>query len=202
MKSDPRSGQSAEVDHETPPPRAFAQGTGLLLQAVGAVMFLGSGCVCTTAFLWDPISARPVERPLTAAALDLPGPLERATRDPGKWGLMLLVTGSAIGGLAFMVFGLGLQSEKPKSGWCALVSNVLVLAVLVVAGFGLWIAPASVFSRVWHGSELLVVLLLIGFTTKAVRDMLAHPPSGDLYIVPAGEDPKTWVEAGKPRQRS
>ena len=192
MTRGPASDKPADARPGPPPPRAFAQGTGLLLQVVGAAMFFSSGCVCTTAFLWDPISARPQPQPV--ASLEPQSLVERATREPGKWGLMLMVTGSAVGGLALMVFGLGLQSEKPNSGWGALVSNALVLAALVVAGVGLWTGEASVLTRVWHSAELLVVLLLLGFTVRALREMLADPPSGDLHLVPAGEDPKRWLK--------
>ena len=95
-----------------------------------------------------------------------------------------------MGGLALIVFGLGLQSEKPRSGWGALITSAALLAVLIVAGIALWTGGASAASLLWHAVMSLVVAVLIGFAIVALREMRANPPSGALHMVPHDYDPK------------
>ncbi len=45
-------------DASAQPPRAFAQGTGLVLQAVGAVLFLTTFCVCSLSGQWQTVLSR------------------------------------------------------------------------------------------------------------------------------------------------
>ncbi len=193
---------SGEGDPPGPPPRAFAQGTGVLLQAVGAVLFLSSCCICSSTFLWDPIgswgladtsgeSADGVEQNGT-------GDIESAGDEPGKFGLMLMVMFSSVGGLAFMVFGLGMQSEKRRAGWGAAVTNVLLVAVLLVAGVGLWWGlvrgTVSIFTVGWHAIVTLAIAVLLCFTLPALRQVLKYPPPDVLNTVPADYDPKRETE--------
>ena len=180
------------------PPRAFAQGTGILLQTVGGILFLSSCCVCSSAFLWDPqwslIQAQGFQEQQQGDGESL-FPAHRLG-EPARFGLMLMVMFTTVGGLAMMVFGLGLQAEKPASGWAALVTNVLFLLILIAAGAALWSGQASWAVRVWHGIVSVVVMVLLGFTITALRQMIAHPPSGDQHVVPADYDPREDLAEG------
>ena len=190
-------------DADEPAPRAFAQGTGILLQTVGGILFLSSCCVCSSSFLWDPqwslIQAQRFLEDQEHGQQQGDGaswfPSQRLG-GPAKFGLMLMVMFTTVGGLAMAVFGLGLQAEKPASGWAALVTNGVFLLVLIVAGAALWSGQASPAVRVWHGIVSMVVIVLLGFTITALRQMIAHPPPGDLQVVPADYDPRDDLAEG------
>ena len=174
----------------SPPPRAFAQGTGVLLQCVGAVLFLTSCCSCSSAFLWNPqwtlaeAQQAPQEpnRPRLLLMMD----------EPGKFGLMMMVLLGTLGGLSLIVFGFGLQSEKPRSGWAALITNVALLALLLFAGIGIWRGllqgETSVMTVIWHTVLTLVVAVLLIFTIPALRQLLLDPPPADLHVLPPDFD--------------
>jgi hypothetical protein len=171
--------------------RAFAQGTGVLLQTVGGILFLSSCCVCSSAFLWDPQWSLIQAQSYQQQQIDGQPPISaHHITKPARFGLMLMVMFTTVGGLAMMVFGLGLQTEMPASGWSALVTNVVFLLVLITAGVALWWGQAPVSVRIWHGIVGVVVTCLLGFTITALRQMIAHPPSGDLHVVPANYDPR------------
>ncbi len=169
-----------------PPPRAFAQGTGLLLQLVGGALFFSTCFVCLTSGIWDPIS----ERRVITDASALPSRWESLLSNTGKVGFMLLIMSSTVGGLALMVFGLGLQAEKRRAGWAAFIANLLLAVVLLTAAVLLWIGPASFVARIWASLLTLIVLALLGFTVAALRQIIADPPSGELHTVPHDFDPK------------
>ncbi len=169
---------------DTPPVRAFAQGTGVLLQGVGMTLFLSTCCVCSLAGLWDPVASRAqvIERlgqgrPIGVTLGDL-------FHQPAKAGMMLMVMFMTVGGLAMAGFGLGLQSDRPRSAWWAFVTTVLMLVVLSLAGTGLWVDQASWAVRVWHGLLTLTVAVIVGFTWVALRQSLAHPPPPELVSAP------------------
>ena len=165
---------------ETPPPRAFAQGTGVLLQAVGMILFLSTCCVCSLAGAWDPVLSRPVvlkqleeHTKIGLSVTDLPD-------QPGKAGLMLTVMFMTVGGLALAGFGLGLQSERPHAASAALATNLLMICVLVLAGIGLWIGESSWLTRLWHTMITLVILTTTGFTWIALQEIRANPPPKEI----------------------
>jgi hypothetical protein len=168
----------------SPPPRAFAQGTGVFLQIVGMTLFLTTCCVCSSSGLWDP----PMSKDETQEKLDQKqDPVITARRlfaDPATAGLSLMVVFSTIGGLALAVFGLGLQSDKPRAAWAAVATAAVWLAILIGAGACLWIGGATVVAKVWNALLLLVATIMLGFTVAALRQVRQHPPPPGLEILP------------------
>lgn len=184
----------------TPPPRAFAQGVGVLLQTVGVILALSGCCICSTAGLWDQqaggqnLVAQPDQ--LTGISID------RLLKEPARTGMMLTVVFSTIGGLAMAGFGLGLQSQTPRSAWGALASVVLLLAILIVAGIGLWVGQGTIANRLWHTGLTVLILTLVGFTISALREVIAHPPPPGLRNLPPGFDVRDVLAGEKPSRRT
>jgi len=168
-----------------PTARAFAQGTGVLLQTVGMILFLSTCCVCSLAGLWDPT----LSRPAVLQQLDSGEPIGLSFlslfAQPAKAGVMLMAMFMTVGGLAMAVFGLGLQSEKPRSAWGAMATVILMMIVLCLSGVGLWVDHASWSARSWHGILTVVVLVVFGFTWAALRQMIACPPAPDNDVLRA-----------------
>ena len=182
--------ESANSNESKPPPRAFAQGTGVLLQVIGGILFFSSCCVCSAFGSWDPTMTR--GQALNAYAEDeTPGYTFATMFDqPGQAGVALHVAFSTVGGLGMMVFGLGLQAEKRKSGWGAVIACAATTAVVAVAAVFLWSGDASWGYRLWNLVVMLVTAVLTGFSIAALRQMLRNPPPDDLYTVPHDFDPK------------
>lgn len=144
--------------------------------------------------MWDP-QWSPIEAEMAEEREDVSrNALQRVFEKPARFGVMMMVMFSTLGGLALMVFGLGLQSEKPRSGWGALVTNVVMLAILLAAGVAMWTGDTSLLSRLWHALLCVVLALLLIFTIGALRQVLADPPSGALNVVPPDFDPKRDAE--------
>ncbi|MEX0778016.1 MAG: hypothetical protein WD042_20120 [Phycisphaeraceae bacterium] len=177
-----------------PSPRAFAQGVGVLLQTVGMVLCLSTCCICAGYSYAVPTLTRGQVERQTEQAGDKTQPGDAIyrwrdlTSDPGKAGLTAMVMFTTVGGLALASFGLGLQSEKPRSAWGALISAGLMTIVLLACGVGLWLGHASLLARLWHAGLLVAMLLLVGFSAAAVRQMRRFPPPVDLYTVPRDFD--------------
>ena len=189
----PMIDNTAEV--EQPPPRAFAQGTGIVLQMVGGLMFMSSCCVCASAFIWSPQwSPHEAEQAMDNHGIEAT-PWRHLRADPTKLGMMLTVISTTVGGLSLMVFGLGLQSDKPRSAVAAMVTNILLLLALIVAGVSFWFGNMPILALLWHGILTAVVLVLLGFTFYAWRQVVAHPPPGGLNVVPGDYDPKCDIDA-------
>ena len=173
-----------------PPPRAFAQGTGVLLQTVGVIFFLSTCLVCSLSGLWDPPRSPSEVLPdaQTFVADDQQTRLRDLIEHPGKTGVMLTVMGTTIGGLAMAVFGLGLQSEQPRAAWGALTATVSLTLVLIVASIGLWVGHASMLTRFWHLLLVMVTLVLVGFCVGALKQVLANPPPHEFNVMPGEEE--------------
>ncbi len=184
---------STEENHDSEtigpfPALAFAQGTGVVLQVVGGAFLMVCCCMCSTAFQWDPqwtlLEAESIEpAPPRGRLADL-------VADPGKFGLMATVVASTVGGLGLLGFGLGLQTDKPRAAWGAVICVCILLIAMLVAAYGLWWGSASWPARVVNGLMVLVVLVLLPFTVTALRQVRANPPSGALNLVPYDYDPK------------
>ncbi len=82
-----------------------------------------------------------------------------------------------VGGLALAVFGLGLQADKPRAAWGAVIANTSLFVVLLVAGVALWVAEGPAMLRVWHALLTLLTAALFVFTLKALGQVRADPPS-------------------------
>lgn len=182
------SGLDSRWPSSEPPPRAFAQGTGLVLQAVGAVLFLTTCCVCSLSGQWETVLSRGEilesqqdDQALNWSAADL---IDR----PGQAAMMLMAMFMTVGGLAMLAFGLGMQSEKRHSALGAVLTILAADGVLIVAAVGLWAGETHWLARLWHAAMMLTVLLLTPMTIVAYRQMRADPPPEDLYVVPEDFD--------------
>lgn len=170
----------------TPPPRAFAQGTGIVLQTVGILLFLTNGCVCSMTGLWDPVASRTDVIEQIDSGRPLGMSIQRMFEDPAKAGYMLTVVTSTVGGLAMGVLGLGLQTDRRRAAAGALVSVAMTGAVMLAAGVLLWVGAAPWGARAWNAVLLAVILTAMVFTWHALREVRAAPPPPDIDIVPPG----------------
>jgi len=172
----------SDTSSSAPPPRAFAQGTGVVLQTVGMVFLLATCCVCSMTFLWDPAPPRgAVQNPVPQSLAES---FSAMLADPGRSGLMLTIVALNVGGLSLAVFGLGLQSEKRRAAWGATITIVLLTVALLVAGVGLWWGEATLHARFWHALVMLLTLALWPFIIVALRQVITHPPPADVEVLP------------------
>lgn len=171
----------------TPPPRAFAQGTGVLLQTVGMILFFCSCCICALTPTWDERITSPME--IEQAIRDnRPGvhSIRAALSSPARAGYVFTVTCSTLGGLALAGFGLGLQADRGRSALGAVATAVGVESVLLLSGVGLWVGSAPIPATLLNLLMLLVYAILLAFCVAAYRQVKATPPPADIDIVPPG----------------
>lgn len=180
MSSPDRTPVRPLPEQQTPLPRAFAQGTGVMLQSVGVLFFVSTCCVCSLSGLWDPALAPAEVLPLLHE-LDTQQQTRIADmiQQPAKTGVMLTVMGTTVGGLAMAVFGLGLQSEKPRAACAAMITTLLLLLLLLIAGVGLWTGAASMAARLWHLVLFMLTLVMTGFCAAALKQVIANPPPAE-----------------------
>lgn len=170
-----------------PPPRAFAQGTGVVLQTVGILLFLTNCCAFTLTGLWDKVISRTDVIERIDAGRPLGMSLERMFENPAKAGYMLTVMSSTVGGLAMAVLGLGMQADRRRAAAGALASVAATSAVMLAAGVLLWVGSASWGARGWNAVLVLILLTCVGFTWHALREIHAAPPPLNIDIVPPGK---------------
>lgn len=183
--------ENLDVQRQRPDPSeslAMARGTGLLLQTAGTTLFLSTCCVCALAGRWDPVLSHEVLIEHQREGTTPDWSLMDLAAHPARAGMMLLAMFMTVGGLAFLVFGLGMQSEKRGSATGALLTNVLALLILVLAGVGLWIDSAAWSARAWHALMTLAILAITPLIVASWRQMQRNPPDRDLYAVPADFD--------------
>lgn len=178
--------EPAEPAAPAPPPRAFAQGTGVLLQIVGMTLFLSTCCVCSSLEAWDPPMSKDEakEKVEQQNEADFIITAQRMFQDPATAGLSLMVVCSTVGGLALAVFGLGLQSDKPRAAWAAMITAALWLVILIASGVCLWIGGATLIAKGWNIVMVLLACAVLAFTVAALRQILKHPPPPGLDILP------------------
>ncbi len=167
-----------------PPPRAFAQGTGVLLQIVGVILFLTTCCVCSSSGLWeDVMTAQQAERKVHEKE-DIVITFRKMLDEPGRAGASIMVVFSTVCGLALAGFGLGLQADKPRASIGALVSACAWLFSLILAGVCLWIGQASSFARGVNAGFCVISIIVLCFTVAARREVRANPPPPGLDVLP------------------
>jgi hypothetical protein len=91
-----------------------------------------------------------------------------------------------VGGLALASFGLGLQAERRRSAWGAVVTAAVMLTALLAAGVALWMGGAPWLVRIWHALLLVLIAILAGFSVAALRQILADPPPAGVDVIPPG----------------
>ncbi len=180
------------------PPRAFAQGVGVVLQGLGALMALTNCCVCSLAGLWDPNVTSHEARQIIAADPQVISDPGSYLRDPVRAAAAVTILAATIGGMALAALGLGMQADRPRPAYGALVANIVLGIVLLAAGAGLWIGDAGWALRSWHAMLTLATLLALPFTIAAVRQVLRHPPPPVDETLPPGFDARDVLAGEKP----
>jgi hypothetical protein len=169
-----------------PPPRAFAQGTGWLLQTLGILLFAANCCVCGMTGLWDPVASRSDIIHQIDSGRPLGMTVQRLFEDPAKAGYMLTVVIGTVGGLAMAVLGLGLQADRRRAAAGAMACVGAVAAIVTAAGVLLWVGHAPWEARAWNAVLVAVLFVTGGFTWHAMREVTANPPPANIDIVPPG----------------
>lgn len=184
------------------PPRAFAQGTGILLQTVGVLMFLSSCCVFSLTGIWSPVQPDPqVIESIRTNTTPEPG-LRGKLREPSSAGYMITALATSAGGLAIAVFGLGLQADRRRAANGAVFASITMTLLLLVAGALLWTGNAGFVPKLWNLALLAIAGLLVAFTVAALRNVRANPPPANVDIVPPGTKiPYSWYHNDPPDVR-
>jgi len=178
---------TTDTGQPPPPPRAFAQGTGVMLQTVGMVLFLSSCLICSLSSWWHPMQDRGEVIEQVRTGQTTGGNFLRDIRDrPVEAGYAMTVIFSTVGGLGLAVFGLGLQAERRRAGIAAMVTATILMVILILAGALLWRGGAGWPARILHGVLTTTVAIVTMFTWYAMRQVLADPPPVDIDVVPPG----------------
>lgn len=169
------------------PPRAFAQGTGVMLQTVGMILFLSGCCVCSgIGVVNNPLLPNQVAR-LLQDNPDLIAQTANPLHNPARFGVMAMVMFSTVGGLALAVTGLGLQTDQPHGGWASTLAAAGLSIALLLAGYFLWSGRAPWPMKIWHLLLNLLAFVLTAFCLAAWRQVRAHPPPRGFHVVRADE---------------
>ena len=184
---------------DDPPPRAFSQGVGLLLQTAGMLLFLSSCCVCGLSGLWD----QPLTGDSTAAgSVSAVVTFSSLIQQPAAGGAMLTVVTATLAGLAMVGFGLGLQAERHYAAAGATTTTLLATLLLLAGGVGLWIGGASWSIRLWNHFLLALFGILSAFTIVAWREARDQPPPENVDVVPPDHKiPYSWYHDDPPDVR-
>ncbi len=166
------------------PPRAFAQGTGILLQTAGVLLFLSATCACPMTGVADPVWSRGEVIGRIENSEPLGMSVEGLLDQPARAGVMLTVMSCVVGGLAVAVSGLGLQADRPGGARFAVVSTTGLLVVLLLAGVGLWVGEAGIGARAGHAGIVLLVAILMGFSWVARAEVRRTPPPPGVDELP------------------
>ena len=159
-------------------PRAFARGVGFLHQAVGGILFLTSCCLCSGYGVVAPPNTG--DQAITSEVWTLRYLVDHPAASAG----LLTTLAATVGGLGWMVFGFGLQSEHRRAAWGVLSVTLVMLLALGAAGGLLWVHGGSSWTvRGLHAGLTLLTLtsLILGFLAQ--RQVAADPPPDDLYAV-------------------
>lgn len=174
-------------DEKKSPPRAFAQGTGWLLQTVGMILFFSSCLLCAFTPMWDKPLDSPIEIDRTIRENPPVGySIRGSLSSPAKAGYTFTVATSTLGGLALAVLGLGLQADRRRSALGAVIAASTVEAILLVCNIALWIGGAPFGAILLNFFLLAVYGILLAFTLAAHRQVRASPPPEDIDIIPPG----------------
>jgi hypothetical protein len=197
-----RAGDSgAAVNLAPTPPRAFAQGVGVVLQGLGVIMALTNCCICSLGGLWDPNLTSHEARQVMADQPEVITDPGSYLRDPVRAAGAATLLLATIGGLGLAAFGLGMQADRPRPAYAALATNLLLAAVFLAAGVALWTADAGWWLRSWHALLTLLALLALPFTIGATVQVVRHPPPPVDETLPPGFDVRDVLAGEKPSRR-
>ncbi len=169
---------------QSPPPRAFSQGVGLVFQIVGGLLFMASSFICCGSSLLSKDFA--TQTNLTHVGWHFSGdPVDQPSYSAQK-AITISVFASVFFGLALAGIGLGLQAEHSgATGFAVAATSVATVFWLVQTlfaftamhslGFGLLtLALAAVFG------------VACAFAAGAFREMRANPPPDRHEVLPSG----------------
>ncbi len=156
-----------------PSPRAFAIGTGFVLQTIGTI-FIGGSCV----FWW--LSGRLVA-PTTAPGESWLNHLS-GDRLPAALGALCILTG-VVGGIGLIAAGMGLQGERPSSGRVAIVVTGSMAGIFWLLCFALAFKADAWLAAVVPGALGLVLTVLVLFAAHSTTILARFPPPADQSVV-------------------
>lgn len=181
-----------------PPPRAFVQGVGVVLQGLGVLLFITNCCVCSLAGLWDPNLTSGEARQVMIERPEVIASPPSLLSDPGRAGAAITLLAATVGGLALAALGLGMQADRPRPAYGAAAVHVVLVLVLIAAGVGLWRGQASVAFRAWHLLLIAACGMALPFTLVALRQVIAQPPPPVDDTLPPGFDVRDVLAGEKP----
>jgi hypothetical protein len=150
-------------------PRAFAIGTGAVLQTVGTLLALGGCCLWSTSNYF----LRPADVPAARWSDFLfANPIAAA------WTIGMLT--SFVGGIGLIAAGVGLQGERASSGRIALfVSGTMTL---IFVGVALWlvIAHAAYLTAITPLALAVICGFLFALSGHSAAILKRFPPPEDL----------------------
>jgi lysylphosphatidylglycerol synthetase-like protein (DUF2156 family) len=165
----------------TPPPRAFTQGAGLVLQIVGGTLFLVSFFICCGSSLFSKDWATKTD--LTHIGWHLASdPADRPTYSAQK-ALTISLFASVFFGLALAATGLGMQSEHGRAPVMAVVVSIVAVAFAAVQLIFCWQMQFVLFAFV-AAAMLLVFIGMAGLSIHALKEMRHNPPPAGHDVLP------------------
>lgn len=163
------NGGARPAGGEAPSPRAFAIGTGYVMQGVGFFLLLSACCFWSfSGYLFsaaDPPAASWTEY---LSGKHLPAGIVT--------GVVLV---SLVGGIGLVAAGIGLQGERRTSGVVAVVTTVVMAAIywlacgLLILKAGAWL-PGTLSGLL--GAVATILFLLSAHSAETLR---RHPPPPD-----------------------
>ena len=156
----------------------------MLLQTIGIILSVSSCCICSMSGAWDPLPSHgTVHKQIESDTVEVVN-FQTLIEYPGRAGTLLTASIATVGGLALAVFGLGLQSDKPRAAMGSVLVCAAMILVLLIGAVALWMGTAPFLIYVWNHGLVLLTMGLMLFCLAALRQILADPPSGELEILP------------------
>jgi hypothetical protein len=173
---------------QSPPPRAFTQGTGLVFQFVGVTMFLVMFFTCCGSSLLSKDWATRSNLTQIGWGRSAPAAGDRDPRQPAysaQRALTICVFAGVFFGMALAGAGLGMQSGSRIAAPGAVVVTLLgAIFWTVHTIFVVTAVHSTLFMFIAAALACLFALLLI-FAINACIDMRRNPPPPDHGVLPA-----------------
>lgn len=180
------------------PPRAFAQGVGVVLQGLGVALFLSNCCLCSLAGLWDTNLTSVEAREVMARDPELITQPGSYLRDPGRAAAAVTLLAATVGGLALAALGLGMQADRPRPAYGAAGVHILLVLIFAATGVLLWTAATGWAMLAWHAVLLVALAAGLPFTLAACGQVMRHPPPPVDETLPPGFDVRDVLAGEKP----
>lgn len=158
---------------KAPSPRAFAIGTGVVLQTAGILFVVGAFCCWGLSSLVEKPAKVPETRWMDYLAGD---------RLPAA-ALTLGIVVALVGGLGMLAAGVGLQGERPSSGWIASVVTGVTAALYWVLCGVLLVKVGSVVGAIATATLGAVMSCLFALSWRSASVLRRFPPPADQSVV-------------------